>query len=419
MQKTTKGQTALPNGCFCSEISVHPAGWNKAGASVKGDWYLQYYFHDPKYKHIAKYKYGRLCIVKGGVNRLKTLEERREVIRALLEDEWRALLELGYNPHTGRYDTPVEVTGEINSNTTFIKALRLAMDKMNVKEHTLIDVRSTITYVEKASISLGIERIQISQVRRRHIRQILDTCAKIKKYWSGHIYNHYRAYLMSLFKILVEHEAVDTNPVREISKVIVKEKLRSLLTAEERQIIDQHFLKSDPAYRRFLHVFFHSGARPVELIELRGTDADLTRQVYKVTVNKGGKIREEERPIKDNALAFWNDIISEIPADQLAEYYIFGKGLQPSKIKATRDYITKKWQREVKGTKKHAGLGIQKDLYSLKHLNLDETAEALTILEASKQAGHSSPVITMKHYAHGEKKRADDRLRGVNNKFAG
>ena len=63
-------------------------------------------------------------------------------------------------------------------------------------------------------------------------------------------------------------------------------------------------------------------------------------------------------------------------------------------------------------------LGITADFYSLKHLNLDEISGALDIEAAAMMAGHTSPVITMKHYAVNEKDREMERLRKVNNKFS-
>ncbi len=93
---------------------------------------------------------------------------------------------------------------------------------------------------------------------------------------------------------------------------------------------------------------------------------------------------------------------------------IFGKGLVPGTVPCLRDFITKKWHRQVK-----KGLGIKKDMYTLKHLNLDETAEILDIKQSAKMAGHTSPVITIRHYALGEKGRQNERLKQVNNKFAG
>ncbi len=72
----------LPNGCAFSEPPVYPANWDKSGTSIKHDWHIQYYFYDPVFKE--KYKNGKLFIIKGGINRLKTLAERKEAVKILL-----------------------------------------------------------------------------------------------------------------------------------------------------------------------------------------------------------------------------------------------------------------------------------------------------------------------------------------------
>jgi len=50
-------------------------------------------------------------------------------------------------------------------------------------------------------------------------------------------------------------------------------------------------------------------------------------------------------------------------------------------------------------------------------LNIDETAAALDIKDAAAMAGHTTPVITIAHYALNEKDRQHERLRKVNNSF--
>ena len=94
------------------------------------------------------------------------------------------------------------------------------------------------------------------------------------------------------------------------------------------------------------------------------------------------------------------------------EDYLFSVGLKPGSKKIIREQITRRWNVHVK--KK---LNITPDFYSLKHLNIDETAAALDIKDAAAMAGHTTPVITIAHYALNEKDRQHERLRKVNNSF--
>ena len=78
------------------------------------------------------------------------------------------------------------------------------------------------------------------------------------------------------------------------------------------------------------------------------------------------------------------------------------------------EQITRRWKRHIKDK-----LGIEADFYSLKHLNTDETAALLDLGDAAAHNSHTSTVITLKHYAFGEKARQQERIKKVGNSFAG
>ena len=72
---------SLSHGCNCSTLSVNPKNWKTCKASaLASNWYIQYYFYDTT---IKKKKY----IIIKGMNRFKTLEERREATKQLIENE--------------------------------------------------------------------------------------------------------------------------------------------------------------------------------------------------------------------------------------------------------------------------------------------------------------------------------------------
>lgn len=396
----------LPNNCSCSNISVHPKNWNKPGASINEDWYIQYRFYDPMFK--PKYPAGKFCVVKAGLNTLKTLSERRALVKALVSDEL-IVLKTGYNPHTKRTHFPSPKTGkEIDPYTPLMQALHMSMDQLKVSTK---DIKTTLKYIGLSAKDLGYDQMPVSRVTRKYVTFLLENCINIKAKWSPHVFNQYRSHLMMLFKKLVQLEAVDANPVTsDIPKEEVTMKVKELLTPAERLKIDEHFAKVDPNFQRFIHVFFHSGARPCELLRLKKEDVYLDKGFYKVTIRKGRRTREELRPIKLVAIPFWTDLVQSAMSGD----YIFGKRLAPGPRPCLRDYITKKWSREVK-----IKLSISKDLYSLKHLNLDETAGLLNISDAARMAGHTSTAMTLRHYAVNEKDRQNERLRLLDNKFAG
>jgi integrase len=118
------------NGCYHSPIKVIPKNWHTTKASVKTPWRGYYNFHDPAWKHIKKYKYGKQVKILG-MNRHMTLEERQAITRKLILDEEHQLQALGFNPITKCYMAQVasildEAPNEITIETPFILALTRA-----------------------------------------------------------------------------------------------------------------------------------------------------------------------------------------------------------------------------------------------------------------------------------------------------
>lgn len=400
----------LPNGCSCSDLTVHPKNWKTLSASVKSEWYVQYRFYDPKFRNDPRFKKGMLRIVKSGVNFLKTREERRNTIEKIIAVELDLLKNEGYNPITKEFNPPVFNVFEIAPSTTLPNALRLAYDKMQKSKEVMSNIKSALRFIRPVIIKMGMDYLAVSQVKPRHVQLILETVGHDKKKWSAQSFNHYRAYLMMLFEVLIKYGAADFNPVEKVDKQPVPKKLRPLPTIEERRMIDSYFLEHFPNFRRFLHIFFHSGARPVELLRLKYEDIDLKNQFFKVEIKKGVVTDEQERPIKNIAVPFWEDLMSEAKPGQ----YLFDCKFKPGNKPTTRDQATHIWS--IHAMK---GLGIKWNLYRLKHANLDETAAILDIKAAAAQAGHTTPVITIKHYALNEKQRMNNKLKEVNNSFTG
>ncbi|WP_018611898.1 tyrosine-type recombinase/integrase [Segetibacter koreensis] len=204
----------------------------------------------------------------------------------------------------------------------------------------------------------------------------------------------------------MELEAIDYNPVREVSKKNGVKLLRNVLTLEERAVIDNYLREHDKAFWVFTHIFFQSGARLTELMKVRLDDVNIAKQTFKVIVIKGRSKKEVLKPIKNVALPFWIEAIKNAAPGQ----YIFSEGLIPGDEPIRTDQVTKRWSRHIK--KK---LKIKGDFYSLKHSNLDETAALLSLADASAMASHTSVNVTRKFYAVGEQERQNERLKNLDN----
>ncbi len=209
------------------------------GASIKDKWYINYRFYDPTRKDGKGKLIPHQRIIKG-MNAYKSLGERRTACKLLFENELKMLTELGYNPFTGTVVETEDYQYEIDPTTGFSQALELACNKLSIEKSTRSDIKSVLGYFNKALFQLKFAALPIGTIKRRHIKAALAHCAAIKEQWTAATFNKYRSYLMILFVELVENDAIESNPVRELKKMKGVRKLRQTLSKDEREKVDSH-----------------------------------------------------------------------------------------------------------------------------------------------------------------------------------
>lgn len=398
----------LPNQCYCSDFNVHPKNWKSTRASVRKEWYITYRFYDPQYKQNPKYKNGKLVMLKG-MNGFKRLSDRQQAVYDIIQQETAKLKEKAYNPITGYSNVQVKVSFDVDTTTPFITALIKAEQRIKATASTKRDLRSVLRFVSTAATQLRFDQLPVGTISRKHIKTLLSQIEATQSAQSAHRFNKIRTYLMMLFKELVELEATEYNPVKDIAKKKGVQRLRKFLSDENRKRVDEHLKENHHSFWLFTHIFFHSGARLTEMMQVRRRDVNLERQTFVVTVKKGQLQKEVEKPIKNIALPFWREVVQDAAPDD----YLFSKGLKVGSSPIQSFQITKRWNKYVKKE-----LGITEDFYSLKHLNLDQTAALLDIRDAAALASHTNTAITVKHYALNEGQRQAERLRNITNGFA-
>lgn len=396
----------LPNGCTCSEPTVYPADWEKGGAQLlKKKWYVQYWFRDPAFKE--KWPNGRPCKVKG-MNDFKTLAERRHATRFIMQRILQ-LLKDGYNPNRRQVVRPVSTDAyDIDKFTPFETALKKTASQLKTSEATKRDISSALKTINQTIRHLGYDTLMISEVKTKYVIHILESAHILNSKYTDNTFNKYRTYLMMLFKQMVKIGVVDINPVIQIDKKQTLRKIRKTLTEKERKTVNDHLKANHYSFWRFIQIFFHSGAREIELLAVQFEDVHIDKQYVKYVVKKGKRYAEVLRPIKNIALPYWREVVEMAqPGD-----YLFSVGLVPGEKKIIRDQVTRRWRVHVKEK-----LKITADLYSLKHSNTTEIVRLLDNKKAALLNAHTSTDMVDTVYDVEKGPREFKELRNINNPF--
>jgi integrase len=432
----------LPNNCRHSDFNVFPPNWNTTRASLKKTWRIEYRFYDPAFKD--QFPDGRLTVLKSGMNRIKDLVSRQQLIPEMIKQELQ-LLQQGYNPIQNKIQKVVQLSTELKEcegpfspDMPFINALTTALSTKKMSEKTRKDIANIIPHIEKASKSLSINGktladLPIQLVRRKHIRSLLSLIGQHKAgKWTANTFNRYRAYMSLLFKELNKHEVMEVNPVDGIDKEkYIGDKRETLTDQEQRQAIDRYLKSKYYTFWRFLHIFYHSGCRETEMVSIVRSDVNLTNDTFDIVVKKGTSYRRVTKAINQNAKALWQEIISEadglLPGGPLEKLFLFNEELSPLwREKPIRsDQITKRWYRLVKQRQNELGFKVTADFYSLKHLNTTEQIDIAlqsAIKEATekvaKQNGHTTTAMVKQVYDINSEERNLKINQIAQNKFA-
>lgn len=355
---------------------------------MESDWYISYRFYDPGHLD-GNGKIKPLQRIIKGMNDCKNWIERRKVTEGLIDDELTLLLQ-GYSPIHKKFMAP-ELRAEIDENTYFPDALEFIKDKVKAGPSIISNNKSIVGYVKPAIQALRFHNLPIGDIKRNHIKRLLEYLSKTKERWTSNTFNYYRSHLIIMFNELMEYDAIEFNPVKQLRKEKHVKKIRETLSDEERLLVKNHLDKVYPAFSRLMEIFYHSGIREIEILSVKVKDVDLKKERFKVTVRKRGQPVEEWREIKVVALPLWWDAIKDADPDD----YVFSRGFKPGPIMPSEEYIHKTWNKWVKNPKKK-GIGITADFYAFKHAHTTDIIDQLegftsnAAHEAAEHNGHRS-----------------------------
>lgn len=405
----------MPNGCSCSTPSVNPKDWKTCNKSaLEKDWRIQYYFYDPNFPK------PKTPIVIKGMNSFKDLASRREITKALIDDELQALKD-GYNPYLKKFtkEKPQIEKPKLNRDLKVIEAFRLAHGKIKGTPEHLDQVRYAINRFEKAINELQLSEVTIYDFKRSQLKEALDYIDLTDNY-----YNKFKAYFSSLFVELIEYECCETNLTRDIQKRSIVKKQREFLEVDKLNLVLEYLRLNYPEFYLYGKIFFYSGARSRELFSVQMKHVRIEKQEYDLLIKKGKQYVWETKVIIQDAIPFWTEIVQKCKSK---DDYLFSYGLVPGTEKNNSKQVTIRWRKHVKNKVafyrdklwfiddlKQRNISdyesITADFYAMKHTFLD-LLDSMN-QDAMGMASHRKDNTT-KIYTAGRERRKNESLKSI------
>jgi len=362
-------------------------------------------FTKPKLNKSSKYWYvhyryeGKQFRETNGLNKIEDLKTREleyhTLCKSILID-----LEKGWNPNL-----PDGV--QMQNDMYIVEALRFALEnkKPNIAKKTYSNYDGTINFIETASIKLGLDRLKIIDLKRMHVKLIIQKAKAIND-WSNKAHNKHLNHFKAVLSELIEFEILEDNPAFKVKNLRVEDSIAHIPpTDQEWNIIKTELKKNHRNFYNFISVIFHLGIRPEEILKIRLSMVDMDKNKITLPPNIT-KNRKKYRVLPINQylkkdLETMN--FRELPQD----YFLFGSfkesGLGnrgknqflpdfiPGYTHINRDTATRKWEKVVK-----IGLKIDCTMYSIKKYGANKKASAGISTEAIQGIfGHSKMETTL------------------------
>lgn len=341
-------------------------------------WFV-YFRYDKK---LFRFKYG--------INYIQNFKERlvesNKLQAALLEK-----LKDGWNPNIP------DIFNEVN-NYTIIEALDFALDKKKavLAKKTISDYNCSLNFIKTAINELLLENIPIVEVKRVHIKTILDKI-KEQRTSTNNSYNKYLTHFGAILSELIQYDIIESNPADKIKHLPTEESIfHNPASIKDIEKIKKELYNKDHNFYNFISVIFHLGIRPDEILQIKLSMIDFENEIITlIPKNTKGRKKYRVLPINKHLIQFFKEFeMQNLPKD----FYLFGSFREPGKgnVGPKLDFIpgptrikvdtaTKRWEKIVK-----LGLKINMTMYAMKKHGANMKLSSGISLEAiSEQFGHT------------------------------
>lgn len=321
-----------------------------------------------------------------------------------LQNDWHPRLDI--YPEFEETGLPYEIW----QNKTVISAISEVFANKKLAKDSKKDYRLAIDYLDEALTALDLQNTRLKDLKKSTVLVAMDAYKQLRNA-SDKQYNKNLGYLKSLISTAAEYAEMEYSPAARIKEIPVCESNGfKIPTDEEQAIIKEHMQQYHPNFYRLMMVIYHTGIRIKESLALRISDIDFKHKRFVIIPDEqrnNSKTKKIRMVTINNHL--WKHISEMQLQDYPAESYIFGSpgtagrgwtGVSgkdgyylPNPTRIKRDTATKFWHRVVK-----IGLGIDCDLYALKHKGAQDKIRAGMSMDAIQELfGHTDRRMTKKY----------------------
>ncbi|MCO7184275.1 site-specific integrase [Tenacibaculum sp. XPcli2-G] len=235
-------------------------GTNKP--NINKPWHIWYYYRNPFTGAMDK------IIEKRGLNRVKTITERKRIGNALKKARLR-LLQEGYSPFEEKQEEILD-----KKSYTISEALELALNEKNKvwAEKTRHGNSSMYNIFVKWVTGKKLANKDIDQLTKRHIiiflNHISDTSSNTTR-------NNFKRLISSLLSQLVADDILSYNFVKDIPSLKAKPEKNQPFTIQQLEAIKNYLIKNDKYLYQYMKLVIYALMRPVEICRLKVKDIDL------------------------------------------------------------------------------------------------------------------------------------------------
>lgn len=241
----------------------------------------------------------------------------------------------------------------------------------------------------------------MGEFKKAQLRLVMDDI-QAERGISDNRYNTYVENMKGIYKVFVKYDAFDVSPIANFEKKTEPEPQSfETLTPDEKKIVHDYFSIEQPDFLTYFLLVYHMALRPKELVSLQVYNYYENEKCFKIspteTVTIYGKTERKTKtkltrhvPIPPEAMRLLKEMnLSQYPKD----HFIFSEDFKPGESNIPRKRATEIWKKHVIDH-----LKIDKKLYGVKHLGIDDKIENHTSLDAvSQQAGHTTKQMTARY----------------------